>query len=106
MLSEGQYVFSDGVGTISQALIERIWEATVTNEKSTKPVVYQIRIGGSKGVLSLDKTLEGSQICLRPSMIKFEAPNRNLEIANKGRVITFFFEQTDDRDLGDPGSSA
>ena len=87
------YVFSDGVGTMSQALIERIWNATVTNENMTKPVVYQIRIGGAKGVLSLDKTLKGSQVCLRPSMIKFEAPNSNLEIANTGRILPFFLNR-------------
>ena len=87
------YIFSDGVGTISQTTIERIWKATEINDKEPKPVVYQIRIGGSKGVLSLDKTLEGSQICLRPSMKKFEARNTKLEIANKGRKLPFFLNR-------------
>ena len=89
----GPYVFSDGIGTISQAMIERVWKATVTNEGATKPVAYQVRIGGSKGVLSLDKTLEGTQICLRPSMKKFEAKNTKLEIANIGKKLPFFLNR-------------
>lgn len=86
----GPYVFSDGVGTISQTMIERVWKSTPRNEKEARPVVYQIRIGGAKGVVSLDKTLEGSQVCLRPSMKKFEAKYAKLEIANKGRKLPFF----------------
>jgi hypothetical protein len=54
------------------------------------PVVYQIRLGGSKGVLSLDRTLSRHQICLRPSMTKFTALNTHLELANKGRTLPFF----------------
>jgi RNA dependent RNA polymerase len=86
-----QPYFSDGIGTISQGMIKRIWKATT--EKEVKPVVYQIRIGGSKGVLSLDTTLEGSQICLRPSMEKFDAKNSKLEIANKAQLLPLFLNR-------------
>jgi len=55
------YVFSDGVGTISQAAIETVWAATSANGKPVKPVAYQIRVGGAKGVLCLDKTLNETQ---------------------------------------------
>lgn len=92
-VSRGGYVFSDGVGKISQELLESIWKATTTDERATKPVVYQIRLGGSKGVLSLDTTLEGRQVCLRPAMIKFEAPNTHLELANKGNILQFFLNR-------------
>ena len=86
----GGYTFSDGIGTVSQTMIERAWDATATNNK---PVVYQVRIGGAKGVLSLDKTLKGYEICLRKSMIKFEAPYTTLEIANKGQILPFFLNR-------------
>jgi hypothetical protein len=83
--------FSDGVGTISPSMLHRIWDATVPID--TKPVVYQIRLGGSKGVLSLDSTLTGSRVRLRPSMTKFAAANSHLELANKGRTLPFFLNR-------------
>src|SRR5579859_615675 len=86
------HVFSDGVGTISQSMLERIWDASATNEV-VKPVAYQIRFGGAKGVLALDPRLEGIQICLRESMIKFTAPYDQLELANKGKVLPFFLNR-------------
>jgi hypothetical protein len=88
-----EYVFSDGVGTISLSMLERIWEATNADADLVKPVVYQVRMGGSKGVLSLDTTLQGSRICLRPSMTKFPARNTTLELANKGRVLPFYLNR-------------
>lgn len=92
-ITRGGYIFSDGVGTISQELLECIWKRTITDKSATKPVVYQIRLGGSKGVLSLDKTLKDRQVCLRPAMTKFEAANTHLELANKGHIIQFFLNR-------------
>jgi RNA dependent RNA polymerase len=87
-------VFSDGVGTMSQSMLTRIWEDTIPQTHfDIKPVVYQIRLGGSKGVLSLDPTLQGSKVCLRPSMTKFNAQNLTLELANKGRTLPFFLNR-------------
>lgn len=40
----------------------------------------QIRIGGFKGMVSLDPTLEGEVLHLRKSMKKFESPHRSLEV--------------------------
>jgi RNA-dependent RNA polymerase len=43
---------------------------------------FQVRFMGSKGMLCVDYKLQGRAICLRPSMIKFEAPeSREIEIA-------------------------
>ena len=92
-VKRGSYVFSDGVGTISQSMLDRIWKATGTDDDQLKPVVYQIRLGGSKGVVSLDRTLSGHQVCLRPSMTKFPASNTHLELANKGRTLPFFLNK-------------
>jgi len=86
--ADNKFHFTDGVGTLSPELAREIW----TQLKSTKrrgrshkiyPSAYQIRFMGSKGMLSVDYRLSGNAtICLRPSMIKFEAPNsREIEIA-------------------------
>lgn len=74
--------FSDGVGKISQEMLEYIWAGSekLHRQKST---AFQIRFAGAKGVVSLDTRLEGSQLCLRPSMIKFRgSTDRNLEICS------------------------
>ena len=40
---------------------------------------------GAKGMISLDSTLKGDALCLRPSMIKFEgALEHNIEICGAG----------------------
>ncbi|CAK7233787.1 hypothetical protein SCUCBS95973_008714 [Sporothrix curviconia] len=74
-------VFSDGVGTISLEAAQCIWKQLPRGKK--QPTCFQIRYAGAKGMLSLDTRLEGRQICLRPSMIKFESSeNTNLEICD------------------------
>ena len=35
-------------------------------------------------MVSLDQTLKGEQLCLRPSMVKFQAPDSNIEICGAG----------------------
>jgi len=85
--SDGKYQFTDGVGTLSKELSRNIW-AQLRKTKRRRlpkevPPAYQIRFMGSKGMISVDHTLSGSVICLRPSMIKFltaEAVN-DIEIA-------------------------
>lgn len=85
--SDGKYQFTDGVGTISKELSREIW-AQLKQTKRRRlpkevPSAYQIRFMGSKGMISVDYTLEGSVICLRPSMVKFLTPEtvRDIEIA-------------------------
>jgi hypothetical protein len=76
--SDGKYVFTDGVGTMSQDLARAIWgKLRSAKRKSGKssdfPHAYQVRFRGSKGMLSIDHTLNGVHtIALRPSMVKFE----------------------------------
>lgn len=84
---DGKYQFTDGVGTLSSELSRKVWsELKKTKRKrlhKDAPSAYQIRFMGSKGMLSVDHTLRGSAICLRPSMIKFLTPEtaRDIEIA-------------------------
>lgn len=86
--ADNKYHFTDGVGTLSAELARQIWiqlKSTKRRARSLKthPTTFQIRFMGSKGMLSVDYRLSGNAtICLRPSMIKFEAPNsREIEIA-------------------------
>ncbi|MCJ1377000.1 hypothetical protein MMC17_000090 [Xylographa soralifera] len=77
-------MFSDGVGTVSQSLIEKIWEKYAVRAK-VKPTVIQIRFAGAKGMISLDTTRTGDVLMLRKSMRKFEAPDAfNIEICGSG----------------------
>lgn len=63
--------FSDGVGTCSTEVLEKIWRE-YPQARGLKPTIYQVRFMGAKGVISHDPRLQGSALCLRPSMIKFE----------------------------------
>ncbi|KAL8851617.1 MAG: hypothetical protein Q9221_003454 [Calogaya cf. arnoldii] len=75
--------FSDGVGTCSKAILRLIW-AAYAQSRTWKPTVCQIRYAGAKGMISLDDRLEGEVLCLRPSMIKFEAVADRIEICGAG----------------------
>ena len=76
--------FSDGVGTISQELLELVWRVYGTR-RLLKPTVLQIRFQGYKGMVSLDSSLEGKRLRLRDNMKKFDAPSAwNLEICGAG----------------------
>jgi RNA dependent RNA polymerase len=66
-------VFSDGRGTISKTLPEKVWDQYQKFFTRLKPIVLQVRHGGCKGGVSLDTRLGDSIIILRKSMWKFEA---------------------------------
>ncbi|KAI0690041.1 RdRP-domain-containing protein [Cytidiella melzeri] len=80
--------FTDGVGTMSREFAGDAWKALqavsrrhARNHHCKYPPAFQIRCHGSKGMLSVDYRLSGQQICLRQSMVKFNAPNtKQLEI--------------------------
>ncbi|KAL3481235.1 RNA dependent RNA polymerase-domain-containing protein [Aspergillus californicus] len=74
-------VFSDGVGTISWGAVTAI--RSVLPAKKGLPTSFQIRMGGAKGMLSLDPQLKDSRIHIRPSMIKFNSTDmRDVEICD------------------------
>ncbi|KAI9782141.1 MAG: hypothetical protein M1835_004106, partial [Candelina submexicana] len=68
--------FSDGVGTISPNLLQRIHQGS-KNKSYPRPTLFQIRYKGAKGMLSLDNRLTGETMCLRSSMVKFEGSDSN-----------------------------
>ena len=87
-INQGTYCFTDGVGSISPQLARKIWRALQkrgsrsTRRAITYPRAFQIRLVGAKGMLSVDYKLSGDVVILRPSMIKFEAPDStDVEIA-------------------------
>ncbi|KAL3458071.1 RNA dependent RNA polymerase-domain-containing protein [Aspergillus heterothallicus] len=76
-------VFSDGVGTLSWDAVKII--RTVLPMKKGVPTCFQIRMGGVKGMLAVDIKLKGTQIRVRPSMIKFDTSDmRDVEICDVG----------------------
>lgn len=88
-ISNEQYCFTDGVGSISKSLARKIWKALQkrgsrsARRAVTYPRAFQIRLVGAKGMLSVDHRLpRGDTVVLRQSMIKFEAPHStDIEIA-------------------------
>ena len=82
------HCFTDGVGTMSPQIARKIWRAfqrrgsRSTRQALTYSRAFQIRLGGAKGMLSVDHKLKGDLVILRPSMIKFNAPHStDVEIA-------------------------
>lgn len=76
--------FTDGVGTISKDLVDEVHRVLNlgNSRKAINSTCYQIRLGGFKGMLSLDPTLKGKVVRMRPSMDKFDAPDSlTLDIA-------------------------
>ncbi|KAF8527347.1 RNA dependent RNA polymerase-domain-containing protein [Gautieria morchelliformis] len=86
-IEHNEYCFSDGNGPVSQGLADEIYSALQRGSARTgrgrrTPSVFQVRIQGAKGVLSVDPTLDGLVLGLRPSMVKFESSNNyDVEIA-------------------------
>jgi RNA-dependent RNA polymerase len=94
-LGKEPYLFTDGVGTISKDLGNKIWDALCEDKgkhaiqpsavsQECYPLIlhfisdlqYQIRFLGFKGVVAVDEQLDGNPdgilMRLRPSMKKFE----------------------------------
>jgi hypothetical protein len=91
-IERNERTFSDGVGTCSLEVLQKIWQV-YSQARGLKPTALQIRFQGkwkidsslpvdslltlrnvnvgAKGMISLDSRLQGSALCLRPSMIKF-----------------------------------
>lgn len=85
--------FSDGCGTISEALLQRVWRSLPPDRRNKKPTVLQIRYRGAKGVVSLDNALLGEQLHIRKSMTKYVAREgwRDLELCGAAyRPLTMY----------------
>jgi hypothetical protein len=76
------YTFSDGCGSISLSLLQKVWRALPPDRRTARPTILQIRYRGAKGVVSLDTSLPGEQLHIRQSMTKYIAKEgwRDLEL--------------------------
>ncbi|KAF9229726.1 RdRP-domain-containing protein [Gyrodon lividus] len=77
-------VMTDGCSPISVEIAREIWKANQRTKRRPArgkiPSAFQFRLGGAKGMVVQDPTLEGRVVCLRPSQVKFEADNRTFDI--------------------------
>ncbi|KAL8218557.1 hypothetical protein R6Q57_021930 [Mikania cordata] len=71
-----KYVFSDGIGKISEKFAK---EVSSKCGYDFDPSAFQIRYGGYKGVVAVDPT-SSMKLSLRKSMCKFESDNIKLDI--------------------------
>ncbi|KAG1749623.1 RdRP-domain-containing protein [Suillus paluster] len=78
-LSPSDNVMTDGCSSISVELAKDIWRSLQKGKKRPAklrniPSAFQFRLGGAKGMVVQDPTIEGKLVHLRPSQIKFDAP--------------------------------
>ncbi|KAI8333219.1 RNA dependent RNA polymerase-domain-containing protein [Blakeslea trispora] len=80
------FTFSDGVGRISVSLAEQV---AIQMDLRSNPSAFQFRLGGAKGVLTVDNTLDerGIKVQLRPSQKKFESKHLTLEVIRTSSYI-------------------
>ncbi|KAH6651893.1 RNA dependent RNA polymerase-domain-containing protein [Truncatella angustata] len=77
---DGRRNFTDGVGWVSQEVVDAIQAALPQKKEAT---CFQIRWGGAKGMLALDARKTGNVFAVRPSMVKFSSDAiDNLEICD------------------------
>jgi RNA-dependent RNA polymerase len=92
--------FTDGVGTMSLEVSNEVnaqlyGKLRRRRRPLTKPRAYQIRLMGAKGMIAVDHKLSGRVVCVRRSMIKFDAPHSNdIEIAQAfDRPSRYYFNR-------------
>ncbi|KAJ9361854.1 hypothetical protein DTO280E4_3687 [Paecilomyces variotii] len=75
------YTFSDGVGRISKFLAEMAkTELKIKTPSGDPPSVFQFRLGGCKGILTVSPEAQRQEIHIRKSQYKFAAIHNGLEI--------------------------
>ncbi|KAG2157651.1 RdRP-domain-containing protein [Suillus bovinus] len=72
-------LMTDGCSSISVELAREIWRSMQKGKKRSAklrhvPSAFQFRLGGAKGMVVQDPTIPGKLVRLRPSQIKFDAP--------------------------------
>lgn len=88
------FTFTDGVGKLSLFLAQMAaQDLGLQNAFDDPPSLYQFRLGGCKGVLALDPAIKKTEVHIRPSQFKFEAPFNGLEIIRCSSLATPFFNR-------------
>lgn len=93
--SSGQNaLFTDGCSTIAPDLAQTVARRVLHRSSRIIPSCFQFRLGGAKGVLFQDPSLEGEVLCLRPSQTKFDSSNLNLDITlTSARPLLLFLNR-------------
>ncbi|XP_022694554.1 probable RNA-dependent RNA polymerase 1 isoform X1 [Varroa jacobsoni] len=92
-ISQQPYCFSDGCGKISPELLQEVWNS-LPHITAQRPSALQIRYRGCKGMVCLDPRLQGRQLVLRRSMVKFEClSNRKLEVIKWSAPMNMFLNR-------------
>jgi RNA-dependent RNA polymerase len=96
---------SDGTGVINTDILRTVVEGLPFAPKDSSQVsIIQVRIGGAKGTLTgwnlqdLNKITRvahpvGFDVYLRPSMVKFKAPYRHLEVVKIGARTPYYLNR-------------
>ncbi|XP_054164742.1 uncharacterized protein LOC128962395 [Oppia nitens] len=79
ILTKERYVFSDGIGMVSEEIAEKVYKQ-LPFDCIHRPSAMQIRFGGCKGMLVVNTKLKGKHIIFRESMKKYESTDRSLGI--------------------------
>lgn len=75
------HTFSDGVGRISKFLAQMAMsELKIKTPTGEPPSAFQFRLGGSKGMLTVDSQPQPQEVHIRGSQYKFAAKHNGLEI--------------------------
>ncbi|CAF3626328.1 unnamed protein product [Adineta steineri] len=92
--NDKQYCFTDGVGTISKALCQKVQKKM---GRRFMPSVLQIRYGGCKGTVSVDPNLDDKphQLVIRHSMLKFKTEHDQLEICKVSSPRALYLNRQD-----------
>lgn len=99
--SNGDYMFSDGVGLMSSELARKVGEKLRLSGRNKMPAAYQVRFGGAKGILAVwdeafpkvGKKNEQVEVILRGSMKKFECNHKALEIVGYSKRLPLFLNR-------------
>ncbi|XP_076912251.1 RNA-dependent RNA polymerase 2-like [Bidens hawaiensis] len=83
------YCFSDGIGKISLSFAKEV--ASKYGLKHI-PSAFQIRYGGYKGVIAVDRN-SFKKLSLRKSMLKFESKNRMLNVTKHSESQSCYFNR-------------
>ncbi|GJJ16076.1 hypothetical protein Clacol_010355 [Clathrus columnatus] len=90
------YCFTDGNGLVSPQAADIIY-ASIHDRRIPRPritSVFQLRFQGAKGIITVDPTLSGLAIKLRPSMVKFTSNDSEVEIARSfDNPVRFFLNK-------------
>ncbi|KXS22224.1 RdRP-domain-containing protein [Gonapodya prolifera JEL478] len=92
-VTRNQYCFTDGVGYISRGLAEKVSVRLNLRLSDPTPSAFQIRMGGCKGVLSVNDEHFGDTVCYRASQEKFPSEHSVLEVCQPARKFPAYLNR-------------